>query len=276
MVNMENYEEYLLLYADGELSAAELKELEVFISQHPELKDEMDIYAATKLVPDEAMVYTGKEQLLKIAPRTIALQSWWVYGAAAACIGILLMVGLNRQDSTEPTNIARTIPVEEKRIDTAVSEELHSIPASPVAVETTKPAQPVYLAKEKSKKQKAKVIPTPVKEPIIVKQEIPVKQEPVVPPVVKTPKTQTAPAPQHVAVAEKEKESTIPSSPIETNEDKKGLLAMLPKKEDMHGVTALSKNVTEKIEKIKDIPGKIRDTDVHFKIGKKELFVVRL
>ena len=38
MVNLENYEEYMLLEADGELTESEQKALHAFIERHPELK----------------------------------------------------------------------------------------------------------------------------------------------------------------------------------------------------------------------------------------------
>ena len=52
-INLENYEEYFLLYVDNELTDAEKKDVEVFVDQHPELSEEWMMLMDTKLVPDE-------------------------------------------------------------------------------------------------------------------------------------------------------------------------------------------------------------------------------
>jgi hypothetical protein len=280
MVNMDNYEEYLLLYADGELGEAETKELLAFIDRHPELKAEMDMYAATKLVPDEAIVYNGKEQLLKKAPttRTINFQNGWIYGAAAACVLILLTIGLiNRYtEISDSAPIAQTT-TEEKNIDTAVYEKLHSTPKNPVAVETMpKPVKPAYIAKTHAPvKMRTEAKTT---EPVVVKNSTVATHS--IPVVAEQPGTVTATVENNTneTIAIVKGDEAIITLPIEheIKNNRKGLLASLPTKENIQGINELSKNVEEKIEKIKDISKNIRDTDVRFRLGKKELFIVRL
>ncbi|MBW7912220.1 MAG: hypothetical protein H3C54_00600 [Taibaiella sp.] len=76
MVNMENYEEYMLLYADRELTPEQEKALLDFVALHPELKPELEAYAATRLQPEEAMIFTGKDALIKTEPKLCG----WVAG----------------------------------------------------------------------------------------------------------------------------------------------------------------------------------------------------
>ena len=81
MVNLENYEEYMMMYADGELNEAETKALMDFVAANPELAKELEAYSATKLVPDTTMVYANKDQLMKAPPeggRTIGRRTWWM------------------------------------------------------------------------------------------------------------------------------------------------------------------------------------------------------
>ena len=68
MVNLENYEEYMMMYADGELNEAETKALMDFVAANPGLAKELEAYSATKLVPDTTMVYANKDQLMKAPP----------------------------------------------------------------------------------------------------------------------------------------------------------------------------------------------------------------
>jgi hypothetical protein len=93
MINRGNYEEYMMLLADGELSATETEELKTFAKGDKELEQELAYYMAARLVPDTTDIYTGKKELLKkTAPaRVIGLQKSRAYGIAA---GILLLIFL--------------------------------------------------------------------------------------------------------------------------------------------------------------------------------------
>lgn len=52
MINLDNYEEYLLLYVDGELNEQDMKEVDAFVNNHPDLKAELEILLSTRLTPD--------------------------------------------------------------------------------------------------------------------------------------------------------------------------------------------------------------------------------
>lgn len=94
MVTWDNYEEYIIMHADGELSPEEETALQAFIAVHPELKSELDAYSAVKLTPDTAVVFANKESLLKTAPagRVIGFPQWRKYSIAA---GVALLLGLS-------------------------------------------------------------------------------------------------------------------------------------------------------------------------------------
>lgn len=63
MINKNNYEEYFLMYADGELSHLQQKEVLQFIEDYPEYKNELDEIRLTKLNP-EPLFFQAKESLL--------------------------------------------------------------------------------------------------------------------------------------------------------------------------------------------------------------------
>ena len=65
MITRNNYEEFFLLYVDGELSTAESQAVEEFVAQNPDLKEELETLLQCKITPDEAPVFAGKDQLLK-------------------------------------------------------------------------------------------------------------------------------------------------------------------------------------------------------------------
>lgn len=63
-INRYNYEEFFLLYADGELSAGERKLVDQFIQSNPDLKGELDILKEAYLQPEE-LVFEAKNTLYK-------------------------------------------------------------------------------------------------------------------------------------------------------------------------------------------------------------------
>jgi len=56
MINLDNYEEYFLLYVDGELNEQDMKEVDAFINNHPALKAEMDILLSTRLTAEDVTI----------------------------------------------------------------------------------------------------------------------------------------------------------------------------------------------------------------------------
>ena len=64
-INRNNYEDFFLLYADGELSAAEKKAVESFVSENPDLAQELFLLQQTKLIPDHTIFFENRESLLK-------------------------------------------------------------------------------------------------------------------------------------------------------------------------------------------------------------------
>ena len=60
-ITPENYEEFFILYMDGELSKEQMAEVDKFVNTHPHLKIELQILLSTKLPPEEMSI--NKEEL---------------------------------------------------------------------------------------------------------------------------------------------------------------------------------------------------------------------
>lgn len=278
MVNMENYEEYMLLYADRELTPEQEKALLDFVARHPELKAEMEAYAATRLQPDEAMVFTGKDALIKTEPggKTIWLGGWKAYAAAACAILFIVLFGINRHSKeeiqpvvvknetiTEP--VTTPPPVIDEQHQT--TEELHSKPpVNTVAVKTTKPGvkkQPVPQRQE-VKHETAPIAPVAEHENIAVESAVKDTAEYIA----------EATTPQKKAITETRETTTVTPQPV----DKKNNFIATVLGEKPAGLQKLEEEVNEKLNSVKTIREQIKNTDaeVSFRIGKKELFTVRL
>lgn len=275
MVNMENYEEYMLLYADRELSAEEEQALLRFVAQHPQLQAELEAYAATRLQPDVSIVYADKEQLLKTAPagRSIGLGNWKLYAAAASVVLFITLFAINnRRDTQEvetPVLVKETItapvtnpaPMPEQAEQSASEKKVHS----------TKPVNAIAVRTNHRK-------PTP--KPTIEKEVVPPLQPTYTAPIAQT-KNDTATQP--IAVADipkpameaKDVETPATKVPEETAPKKNNVFASVVGDKTV-GLERLETAVNSKLLEAKNITKELKNTDVTFQIGKRELFTVRL
>lgn len=97
MITKENYELYLFDLVEGNLSPQEVKMVEDFLHQHPELKAELDAYRSAVLEADMHVVYENKDALKRQSGRrliymlnpyysaaavfAVALGTWWILRA---------------------------------------------------------------------------------------------------------------------------------------------------------------------------------------------------
>jgi len=64
-ITRHNYEEYFILYMDNELGNEERRQVELFVQQNADLKEELDWLLHSRLVPEDSLVFDNKEQLMK-------------------------------------------------------------------------------------------------------------------------------------------------------------------------------------------------------------------
>jgi len=65
MITRDNYEEFFLLYTDNELSAAERREVERFVADHPDLREEWEALLQCRISPDSHLTFPDRSALLK-------------------------------------------------------------------------------------------------------------------------------------------------------------------------------------------------------------------
>ena len=264
MVNMDNYEEYMMLYADKELNEAEEKALLAFVAKHPELGTELKAYTATQLQPDNAIVFGEKDTLLKKPAKRIALLYNWKFYATAACALLLFGTFFFQTDNTttphtpiaqKTETIAPVTPVEDTPVEQTQKKLYSKQPVKTIAMETEK-AKPVSQPKEKFEE----VVPHQQEELMVLNtlegiSDFEVRSQPI--------------TISEVAVPNFEKPVVEPMT------DSK-LVVSTPLNGASKGWKQIENIVNDKLVAAKQVKEKIEDTEVRFLIGKKELFTVRL
>lgn len=75
-INQHNYEAFFLLYADGELSAADKLAVEQFVQENPGLAEELDLLLQVRLTDETPLVFDRKEMLYRNETTEISLNNY--------------------------------------------------------------------------------------------------------------------------------------------------------------------------------------------------------
>ena len=65
MITRDNYEEFFLLYTDNELSAAERQDVERFVADHPDLREEWETLLQCRLTTDTRLAFSDRSALYR-------------------------------------------------------------------------------------------------------------------------------------------------------------------------------------------------------------------
>lgn len=130
MINKSNYEAFALDYLEGNLSATERREMEVFLQKNPAVAAELaEMKEMVTLVPDESIVFENKNSLLKTegGARVIPMhrRNWFRLSIAAAAMFLLIggyLAGYFT-GNVESGGIIVGVPTEEVEQKEAVKEE---------------------------------------------------------------------------------------------------------------------------------------------------------
>lgn len=166
-LNNNNYELWLVRYADGDLSAAERKAVEQWLEQHPEAAEELKLYGeAPRLEREETVHY--EPHTVRVLPFRSSVLRW---SAAAAVVALLAVPAVRLFTSQEqsPIEVAQAdpevmpaltddslpvtveAPAVERKSTMVVSPQQESEPLLAEAVEESVPAEidpEVYVPEE--------------------------------------------------------------------------------------------------------------------------------
>lgn len=106
-ITMQNYEEWMIDYIEGNLSPEQEKAMHEFLAFHPELRAELELFQHTRIQP-ELVAFPDKASLKREEPagRVITMFSWVRYAAAAAAM-VAVFIGFRYFGSNEQQGIQR-------------------------------------------------------------------------------------------------------------------------------------------------------------------------
>jgi len=131
-ISLSNYEEWLVLYTDNELTAAQRKSVEQFAATNPAVKDELDLMIKARLQPEE-IVFPYKESLYRKEERRVVPFRWWRVAAAILIIALgisAILVFNNKPGGIKKGEVADVTPGSEKN-SSAVAKDQQSGTATP-------------------------------------------------------------------------------------------------------------------------------------------------
>lgn len=161
-IHAGNYQEYFLLYIDGELNEADKEAVETFVLQNPSLQEEFTLLKGTVL-PAEQLIFRDKQSLYrrekKLRPVVISIR--WASLAAAAVLAIVALLVFNK--GSEPDPVAGTTPAIKVQQPAPGVEKQEVLPELPANNNTTIAEAPVKTAKQVAPVQvKQQMVESPV------------------------------------------------------------------------------------------------------------------
>ncbi|MBE2289376.1 MAG: hypothetical protein IAE95_07460 [Chitinophagaceae bacterium] len=176
MINLENYEEYMVMHADGELSPSEEQELMNFLYEHPELQSELTAFSMTKMIPDTDIVFEKKDALMQPeeGKKVITFPVWRKYAVAAGVAAIFFVsyLKIHTGSTEEVTTVAAVTnppaattpasPVTNTTVNPTPEQNANNtdntVPATTNTTETQAPQQKTMLAANTTKPDRVKHI----------------------------------------------------------------------------------------------------------------------
>lgn len=113
-INHTNYTSYLISYFDGELTEEQSQAFEHYISEHPFVRNDLELLEKTRMIPDPEIRFPDKATLYRTEENIRRITFKWYHAAAAVMLllaGLLVIRFLTiRPETPDPGSMASTDP----------------------------------------------------------------------------------------------------------------------------------------------------------------------
>jgi hypothetical protein len=148
-ITFTNYEEWLLLYVDQEVTPAQKTAIEQFAAAHSAIAEELYVLQQTKSEPEETIVFANKESLFRSeeTTRRVLPIAWRRIAIAAILLLAISLTSLFIINSRKPGSIAKPIAFSQpdtaktNTVDPLVNSKNQTDPADQI-ITTTIDSQP--------------------------------------------------------------------------------------------------------------------------------------
>ncbi len=213
-ITQKNYEEIFVLYHDGELSHGEKIKTELFMSTHPQLKQEFEIISHANFAPDNTIIFPKKKNLYRREKSGRVVRIFWRSLAAAIFIGfgLWLFTVYFQQQNNLPVAVENSRPVRKTLPEVVKNVDVPGI--EPATSEVAKNSDQKNNLSESEKN-------------IVKKQE-----------------------PQHQVSKEKDIAPTTVATVIENNKTDNNIITVPVEKINIDAAISVNKNIVNNIPKI--------------------------
>ena len=151
-ISMANYEEWLTMYVDNELTFKQKNEVEQFVAANSQVKKELEILQQTKLQPEE-IIFTNKELLYRREEKVRAIpMRWWRASAAAIlifAIGTTAVIVWNKKSTNDNIEVASNKEQKLKDNSVVIKQKKETVnQVNPSMIDNT--TEPVVITKQKT------------------------------------------------------------------------------------------------------------------------------
>jgi hypothetical protein len=158
-INLNNYEEWLVLYVDDELKEEDKIAVEKFAAAHNHVQQELALFQQTRLRPEE-IIFSDKDVLYRKEKIAVISLQWWKMAVAAVLIiaaGITLYSIFHKTDSGNISNRDFAGPKKEKPSNPVKSitpnKQEQTVPEPKEEKEQVVLTTPVRIGSKKQKEQ---------------------------------------------------------------------------------------------------------------------------
>lgn len=136
-ISLQTYEEFFLLYTDGELNLDEKKAVEDFIIENPDLEEELILMQEATFSPDEQIIFGNKKSLYREEERKVIPLPWLKFAAAAILLiafGIFGWLYSGEKNTVKTNTVASSNSVHEqghplKNAEPSDTAGIHMVPS---------------------------------------------------------------------------------------------------------------------------------------------------